>query len=131
MMNEKIVEKPKTPQMTPANVRKMIGQLEFMQMNVQLEMNREQNLLKRNQMINVLDQITERTRMLYFMLKQLQEQGVVNQERQQKLVDDWKENQCPKCKQAKIGDDGKCLNPNCDFKVVFMKMDNEEKKDGA
>lgn len=112
-----ITEERKPPPITAKGVRLQIGRLEELQRKIQIQTPRETSVLQRNRMLYLLDNITQKIRDMYFVLNNLRMQGVVQEEIEAKRIVDWEKMKCPKCKQAKIGDDGECLNPQCDYTV--------------
>lgn len=112
--SEQIKPSPKTIVITPKMVREQIVKIEELEMRLQLEIPRAGDMLKKNQLIHVLEESQEKKRQLYFMLYDMKKRGEIEQERQRKMKEDWDKNKCPKCEQAKLNDDGIC--PNCGFR---------------
>lgn len=112
-----VTEKRIPPPITAKGVRLQIVRLEELQRKIQIQTPREKSLIQRNRMIYLLDNVKQRIRDMYFVLHNLKEQGVIQKEIDIKRMIDWQEKKCPKCEQAKLDDDGKCLSPHCDYEV--------------
>jgi len=99
--------------LTPELVRRQIGRLETQEMRLQMNIPKEQFMVRKNRMIQLLEQIQAKKRELYFILHHLEVSGKIAEEREEKLLEDWEKRKCPKCEQAKLDDENKC--PKCGF----------------
>lgn len=112
--------------LTPEKVRKQIWRLETVERRIQMAIPKQDNALRKNQMIELLKQTQDKTREMYFMLHELKEKGEVQKEIDRKLQEDWDEKKCPKCEHAKLNDEGNCLNPECELWVEIKEAEENE-----
>lgn len=112
--------------LTPRNVRQQIIRLEIIQQRIQMAIPKEMNILKKNQLIDLMERTEAQIRQLYFLLHELKEKGDVQKEIEEKLVVDWEEKKCPKCEKAKLNDEGNCTNPECELWVEIKKAKEDE-----
>jgi len=112
--------------LTPKNVRKQIFRLENVKRRIQMAIHKTGNALRRNQMIELLQQTQDKERQMYFLLHELKEKGDVQKEIDRKLQEDWDKRKCPKCEHAKLNDEGHCPNSECELWVEIKEAEENE-----
>jgi hypothetical protein len=105
---------PKPVKMTPESIRRQIGKLDNLEMNLQMKIP-QLDMKKKNEAISLLMRVQNNRRTLYEVLHQMKERGELAREREDKLQKDWNEKKCPSCAQAKLTDQGIC--PVCGYGV--------------